>query len=288
MRDKGSKFRMRFSEKGVLASLALLLLAFSVIAQTTIFEAKGTASAVSSWTGEVGFYLPFVLFALVSTYHFLEWAKRHKRQAIILMLFIVGIASVIGSATVNAPRPVLNSLTLQSHSPTQQGEGSIIQIQQQPPSLQESLLKLREVLSQTPYFSTGFDAIVLAASGLALLVVLLKMRREKSGHEVKPLISPIVTEVQAKTPREIVIRAYQMASHSLQRGGLEIPDSDTPADAVMRITQAEPTLADAFRKLTLLFEEAKFSLHPMNETHAHHALDYCKTVSGSGVGSIQQ
>lgn len=191
---------MWLSEKGILASLALLLLAFSVIAVSRIFEAPGTIIATASWQAEVGFYLPFVLFTLVSTYHFLEWAKKHKRQAILMMLIIVAMASVVGTVTANAPRPTLNPLTSQSNTSTQQSAATSTQGLPQQASLQESIFKLREALNSTPYFSTGFSAITLIASGAAVVLVLMRIRRKREISSPKVLASTSIAEIKGDTP----------------------------------------------------------------------------------------
>ncbi len=266
---------MRVSEKGILASLALLLLAVSAIAQTRILIGTGEASL--SWQAEIGFYLPFVLFALVSTYHFLEWARKHKRQAVLMMILTIAVLSLIGNASVNAPRPILNTPTREDFSSTQR-PASTIQIQPQPVSIQESLLKLREALSQTPYFSTGFDALMLGASAIALALVILKIRRERKSETIRSFAEPATAEFPARTPREAVIEAYRLALVSLQAHDIGIRDSDTPEDAFRRIKQLRPMIADAFWKLTILFEEAKFSLHPISESEAEYASSYCKSI----------
>ena len=278
---------MWLSEKGILASLALLLLAFSVIAVSRIFEAPGTIIATASWQAEVGFYLPFVLFTLVSTYHFLEWAKKHKRQAILMMLIIVAMASVVGTVTANAPRPTLNPLTSQSNTSTQQSAATSTQGLPQQASLQESIFKLREALNSTPYFSTGFSAITLIASGAAVVLVLMRIRREREISSPKVLASTSIAEIKGDTPHDLVVRCYDLATRSLKAGGARIPDSDTPLDAFARIGRFEPNVTDAFWKLTLLFEEAKFSLHPISNMQAESASRYYSSISHRSKGAIQ-
>jgi hypothetical protein len=266
----------RLTEKISLSVLVLALIAISTIAEVEILEIRGAGS--QSWQAEVGFYVPFALFALVSTYHFLEWVKKHKRQAILLMIIIVAISSGIGVVTANAPRPALSSLILQSSASTQQGETAAVQIQRQPESLQQSIIKMRDALNSTPYFSTGFNAIILIASGLAVVLVLVRMRQENRIGPAEPTLGPITNEVAASNPREVVIHCYNLATRSLQTKGVRIPDSDTPLDAFARIKPLEPSVADPFWKLTLLFEEAKFSLHPISEVHSTSATQYCKSI----------
>jgi len=280
---------MRVSERGVLASLALILLAFSAVAETKILEGRGSTSPALSWQSEIGFYLPFVLFALVSTYHFLEWARKHKRQAIALMLLMFGVASLIGTAAVNAPRPTLNTPTQQQIGPTQQqSQASVVQVPQPPGSLQEDLIKLREALNSTPYFSASFNALVFLASLLAIVLIVVKLRRGGEGYAVKPSMPPRVTGIVANTPREVVIQSYRLACASLQSGGLTIPDSDTPSDVCVRTKEVKPMLGDSLWKLTLLFEEAKFSLHSISETQAEEACRYSTSISLGSSSAVQK
>jgi len=277
---------LRLSEKGILASLALLLLAFSVIAVSRIFEIPGTATAAGSWQAEVGFYLPFVLFTLVSTYHFLEWAKKHRRQAIVMMVIVVAIASLLGTATANAPRPALNSLTLQSQTVTQQSQVTPVQFQRGQASLQEDIVKLRDALNSTPYFSTGFSALTLIASAAAVILVLARMRRERATT-LKIVAEPLIQDISATNPRDVIIQCYNRATRYLMLRGVRMEDSDTPLDAFARIKDFEPSIADSFWKLTLLFEEAKFSLHPISSTQADTASQHCNSISHPSTGGIR-
>jgi len=102
---------MRLSEKGVLASLALILLAFAAAAETRIIDGRA-GTHVPSWEAEIGLYLPFVLFALVSTYHFFDWARKRRRQAILIGIITVSVASLLGVGTANAPRPLVDTMSL--------------------------------------------------------------------------------------------------------------------------------------------------------------------------------
>jgi len=275
---------LRLSEKGILASFALLLLAFSIIAVSRIFEVPGTSTAGGSWQAEVGFYLPFVLFTLVSTYHFLEWAKKHRRQAIVMMVIIVAIGSLVGTVTANAPRPALTSLTLQSQVSTQQSQVTNVQFQREQASLQESIVKLRDALNSTPYFSTGFSSLTLIASAAAVILVLARMRREPRATSAKIVTEPLIADIRATNPRDVVIQCYGLATRYLMLGGVRMEDSDTPLDAFARIKGFESSIADPFWNLTLLFEEAKFSLHPISSAQADTASQYCKSISHRSLG----
>lgn len=279
----GKRAPMRVGEKAILAALALLLLALATVAQARILH--GGATGEASWQTEAGFYLPFILFTLVSTYHFMDWARRHRRQAVIITILIVGVASLIGIGSASAPRPTVAPISLSLTSTPQQTTG-LGQIE--PPSpFQENLVKLKDVLSSTPYFSASFDAIALVASAIAIAFVILRIRRERKGYSFTPSVVHARTEIVDGTPREIIIQCYKVATVSLQSGGFQIPDSDTPADAFLKVSQFKPNIADAFQGLTLLFEEAKFSLHPISNEQAGAASGYCRSIVHDVAGGIR-
>jgi len=132
-------------------------------------------------------------------------------------------------------------------------------------------MQIQNVLSNTPYYSTSANALVLLASLGALAFVLLKMRRDRS---TPPSLQPrpsLSAELFADSPREAVIQCYGLACRTLQATGLRIPESDTPFDICSRTQLMRPRVADSLRKLTVLFEEAKFSLHAITQREAEEA-----------------
>jgi len=269
---------MRVSEKNVLATLALTLLALATIGATNILRTGGAPSP--SWQAELGFYLPFALFGVVTTYHFLEWARKHKRQAIIMIILIFAVASFLGVGIANAPRPGPHPIQLSTTSTAEEIYAPVTQIPSRLQSLQENLVKLREVLSDTPYFSATFDAIALAATALAIAILLLKTRRVNSSVSSRKVFQSLRADIQSEDPRHHIIECYRLATLSVQVGGLLIPDSDTPSDAFQKIRHFKPNIADAFGNLTVLFEEAKFSLHQMTGEQAQQATQYYKLITG--------
>lgn len=264
---------MRLGEKGILASLTLTLVAFSAAAQTRIFAAPANVSG-TTWVAEIGLYLPFVLFAIVSTYHFLDWARKHRRQAILLGIVIVSLASVLGVATASAPRPLVDTTSLPARPFTiTQGQISGLSgvLIQQPPSFQDNLKELQNVLNSTPYYTAGANALVLLGSLAALIFVLLKTRNEgKTPATRKP--RPILTQQTIPdSARDAVVQSYRLAYTALQTTGLNIPESDTPQDICARARLARPSIAYVMSNLTTLFEEAKFSLHEITQKEAEEA-----------------
>ncbi len=269
---------MRLGEKEVLASLTLMLLAFSAAAETRILEGRLGAFQATSWEAEIGLYLPFVLFALVSTYHFIDWARKHRRQAILLGIIIVGLASLLGIGTANAPRPLIDTMSLTLRPLTisqQETSGALVR---QPYSFQDSLMQIQDVLSRSPYYSTGANVLVLLASFAALAFVLLRMRRERRATASPVHLPFLIVDRVADSPREAVIQCYRFACGTLQAMGLRIPESDTPFDICSRTKSVRPRIADSMWKLTTLFEEAKFSLHTITQTEAEEAHGYWETI----------
>lgn len=262
------------SEKSVLACLTLILLAFSVIAETRVLDSAASPSQGPWWQAQIGLYLPFVMFALVSTYHFLDWARKHKRRAILLGVVLVSVASLLGVGSANTPRPLADTGTFPTRLLTisqPQSSGSVEGFAQQLPSFQNSLITLQKVLNSTPYYSTGANVLVILASLATLAFVLFRMKRERSVATAPILTPSLIEQPRAGLPREMVIHYYALACGRLQASGIRIPESDTPFDIHARTKAMKPTIANSLWKLTTLFEEAKFSLHSMSRAEAEEA-----------------
>ncbi len=276
---------MRFSEKGVLASLLLILLAFSTSAQTRIFEGFQTGRGYF-WESQVGLYLPFALFTLISTYHFLDWAKKHRRQAVMISLFLFSVASVIGIGAANSSGPTTNPVTALHFTYSVQGQSASVPIQPFP-SLQEDLLKAQRALNSTPYYSFTANALVALTTVAAIAILLLKIRNRGGMEEVpeKATTLPTIQE-PGGTPRETIIRYYLLACQALQANGMQIADSDTPSDIYLKTKSRTPSVAADLQTLTLLFQEAKFSLHQMTEREATDASGRWEQISGEIAGSM--
>ncbi len=272
--------------KEIIAALILLLLSISVVGQTTIFAAKDNAPF--SWEGELGFYLPFILFTFVSTYHFGVWAIKHKRNALLLMLLIVGVASLIGSTSLNIPMATrsvrrtsfsANPTVTEEASWTQGTQSTVSRTQSKPTSSPESVVKLWEALERTPYSSMGFNVLIIGATAVALIVVVLRMRPEKrQAVSVALTERAATTEIRGTSPREVIVYSYRVATVALQADGVHMPDSDTPIEVLRRIERSRPMVAHAFDKLTELFEEARFSAHMISEADARHASLFCDSI----------
>ncbi len=272
---------MRLTEKNAIVSLCSLLICLSISAQVRIFE--GDYSASSPIESQIGFYVPFAAFALLSAYHYFEWARNHKFQAILLMTCLVSIASLIGLATATSNpsnlgtgNPNLPSGVSFGQFPPLGQTGA--QLSGGASSLQQNLRKLGETIDSAPYASTVFGAIEVGMSAVALAIILLRGRYGRLGmlrtHTTKAEEGPIADLRRLPlTPRDIVVEEYLDTLRFFKGRGLKILDSDTPDDALRRVKQIWPERSNLLKSLTLLYEEAKFSLHQISESCMNSASD---------------
>jgi hypothetical protein len=269
---------MRLTERSALVGLCSLLICLSVSAQVRLFE--GNYSAPSPMESQIGFYLPFAAFALLSAYHYFEWARKHRFQAVLLMTllmsfaFLIGLASAIGNSGTfgNAHSPT--GVTFgQPPSPT--GQTGV-----QPPlgssAIEQNLKKLGQTLNSAPYMSTMLGAIEIGMSAVALAIIFLRGRYGRLGTHRTENEKHETTRIpdfrkSPSTSRDIVVEEYLNTLRFFKVKGLNIPDSDTPDDAILRVKTTWPERSEPLRSLTSLYQEAKFSLHRIGETHVNSA-----------------
>ena len=94
------------------------------------------------------------------------------------------------------------------------------------------------------------------------------LRTNNARTNVGPIASLRRT---ALTPRDIVVEEYLGTLGFFKDKGLEIPDSDTPDEALRRVNQTWPERSELLKSLTSLYEEAKFSLHQIGESYVRSA-----------------
>jgi hypothetical protein len=269
---------MQASERGILAGLLLTLLAFATAAQTRIMQGTANGPEIGLWGSLVGLYLPFVLFAMVSTYHFLDWAQKHKRQAIITIVLLVSLAWLFGGGTIGGGRQAVYPITGIRVSLTEQSQ-TVLPPMEQFPQAQGNLERVGEALSSTPYFSLAANALATLATLVVVALVLLRTRPRVKATIVKDAISAQTADFPAITVRGAIIRCYLLACKALQEQGMRILDSDTPSDIYLKATSETPRVASQLLKLTSLFQEAKFSMHPMTETSAADAREEWQQIA---------
>ena len=258
---------MRPNEKGALASLPLILLCLSISAQIRLFE--GISSPTLMWESQIGFYIPFAAFALVGGYHYLAWARKHRFQAVILMAIIIGAASLMSIATSNiqlGQTGVSSTQTLTTQSASQAAGAPSS-------TMPRSLQRLGEGISKMPYASTTFVAVEIGMSAVALTIILLRRRQRRMGPSY---VGGTAGKIQVphsktlRTPRDVIVNEYLETVIFIKSKGMQIPDSDTPQDVLRRVSKTRPDL-NQFQFLTLLYEEAKFSLHQVSAGYAESA-----------------
>ncbi len=260
---------MLHGERGILASLLLVLLALTTSSLARTFEGNG-GSGAPAWEWYIGLYLPFALFTLVSTYHFLDWAKKHRRQAVMLFLVLFGGAILFGVGVSNGPRPELSSMSSVHFNFTEQLRNASNPAYSFP-QMQQGLLKMQEALSSTPYYSLTANAITVLATLGALLYWLVRTRSHHATIQTEKMLTLEVVRQPANTPREVIIRYYSMVCQMLRDRGMQIADSDTATDIYVKANERRPGIATNLKNLTSLFQEAKFSLHPITQQEASQA-----------------
>ncbi|MDQ3783279.1 MAG: DUF4129 domain-containing protein [Actinomycetota bacterium] len=116
--------------------------------------------------------------------------------------------------------------------------------------------------------------------GLAALVLILWHKRPQPDDDRaadEGLLSDIdggLEDLSTITdPRAAVIACYGRMMRAAAAAGVERRASDTPLEALHRLLENHGVTEPSARRLTLLFERAKFSNHPIDETMGTDALD---------------
>jgi len=116
--------------------------------------------------------------------------------------------------------------------------------------------------------------------GLAALVLTLwhkRPRPEDEGTADEGLLSDIDAGLEdlstIKDPRAAVIACYARMLRAAAAAGVDQRASDTALEALHRLLENHGVTEPSARRLTLLFERAKFSNHPIDETMRTNALD---------------
>jgi Domain of unknown function (DUF4129) len=115
-------------------------------------------------------------------------------------------------------------------------------------------------------FILGAAALALAIAGAGLL-----RRRSQAEDEVTlsesldALLADSLHDLLAeKDPRRAVIRAYARMERTFAAAGLPREQAQAPYEYLERVLRSVNVSANSARKLTQLFERAKFSLHTID------------------------
>ena len=139
---------------------------------------------------------------------------------------------------------------------------------------------LRHVVSSrlTGYVLTIAFATLIV--GLALFVLWLWHNRPRAEDDRMPeeeLLADIDAGLEdlatIEDPRRAVIACYARMLRAAEAAGVQRRASDTPSEALHKLLESYGVTEPSARTLTRLFERAKFSNHPIDETMRTDALD---------------
>lgn len=112
--------------------------------------------------------------------------------------------------------------------------------------------------------------------------------RKKHIHEqlVEELDAGVDDLRNIENPREAVIACYSRMERVVELAGVERRDSDTPFELLTRLLLRGDVSERSALRLTELFEEAKFSLRPIDETMRFDALEALLEVRAELQGEV--
>ena len=134
-------------------------------------------------------------------------------------------------------------------------------------------------------YSESFGAVVgtffLLALGAITVALLLLFRNEALTVRQRNLHEQLIGELDAsvddlrsiENPRDAVIACYSRMERVVELAGVERRESDTPFELLARLLLRRDVSERSARRLTELFEKAKFSLRPIDETMRTDALE---------------
>ncbi len=127
----------------------------------------------------------------------------------------------------------------------------------------------------------GLAALGIAA-GAGLLVVILRARRPaarpapfapRRGGVADAVTLSIADLEREADPRRAIVAAYARMEQLMGGSGVQRRPAETPLEYLRRILLEAQAPQTAVLDLTSLFQEAKFSRHPMSRANRDHALD---------------
>lgn len=99
------------------------------------------------------------------------------------------------------------------------------------------------------------------------------------GEEMVEAIDESIDALAAiRDPRRAIIAAYSAMEVSIARAGVQRRKSDTPLEFLMRISRSAVEIAGDARRLTYLFELAKFSQHDVDDSMRSDALGALRQI----------
>jgi hypothetical protein len=128
--------------------------------------------------------------------------------------------------------------------------------------------------------------VVVLGGGVLTILWMTRSRRaedrteDASSREVEGPSSEAVDPSVIREPRMAVVAAYARMQRAVDSAGIERSASDTPLEVLAKVAGQRRTAWPSAGRLTGLFQRAKFSPHPVDETMRGAALSALAEVRG--------
>ena len=208
-----------------------------------------------------------------------RWAARHLFLAIGILLLVLAIAFVVVVATSHGVKKPIPRPQVIKKEPAQGFDAFTATTL--PPKPRP------EALSVTWWMAAG-SVVLAGAMAMGLVLMSRGRRRVKEPEPAAPAAEPgfgahvveasmdaLISELDA---RAAVIAAYESMERAMAECGIPRPPWETPFEYVDRILMQLGATAGTAARLTELFEEAKFSSHPVGPEMKAEALDALTTL----------
>ena len=134
---------------------------------------------------------------------------------------------------------------------------------------------------------TPWGLVTVAVVMAAALIVFFALGRRAAfelhprldAAEVAASVDAAIEELElGGDPSQVVIAAYRNMEAALERGGLHRAGFEAPHEYVARALGLLSVEEEAIRRLTQLFEEARFSTHTIDDVMAAEAVDALRSI----------
>ena len=130
-------------------------------------------------------------------------------------------------------------------------------------------------------FGTAVGGLFLLALVALTVALLFLFRKEEGATSARALEEALIEELESgiddlheiADPRAAIIACYSRMETVAQLAGIEAAESDTPFEVLAHLLVHARVSEVSARRLTELFEEAKFSTKAIDETMRREALD---------------
>ncbi len=127
-----------------------------------------------------------------------------------------------------------------------------------------------------PVFVVG--GLILGIAGAMTVFAVRRKREELRNAPVALVLSEVLAETlddlrSEVDPRRAVIQAYARMERTLAARGLPRQESEAPGEYLARVLGAVQASAHSVRRLTLLFQRARFSTHEIDSGMKEDAIE---------------